>query len=130
MSDPVGYVIKRPVDTDEGDQIIFITRPSAGPFGASGTAIFACDGVTVYEHYVHAVTGHGDVVFSKDLPFLTVPRALTYPVTTTEMAQMQLTEKKEWEAVYEEDEKLDAEKLSAVKLTEDGRTKHDAQGYL
>ena len=129
MSDPVGYVIKRPEAKDEGDQIIFITRPSAGPFGSSGTAIFACDGVTVYEHYVHAVTGHGDVVFSKDLPFLSVPRALTYPVTTAEMAKMQLDEKKEWEAVYDEDEKL-TDAFAAVKMTEDGRTKHGAQGYL
>lgn len=130
MSDPVGYVIKRPLDEDKGDSIIFITRPSAGPFGASGTAIFACDGVRVHEHYVHVVTGHGDVSFSRDLPFLAVPRALTYPVTTTEMAQMQLTEKKEWEAVYEEDEKVDAAKLSAVQVTDDGRLKHDSQGYL
>jgi hypothetical protein len=127
MGEPIGYVIKRPAETDEGDQIIFITRPSAGPFGANGTAIFACDGVTVYEHYVHAVTGHGDVVFSKDLPFLTVPRALTYPVTTKELAEQQLAEKKEWDAVYDADEALDP---SAVTTTPDGRQKNNPGQYL
>lgn len=128
MSDPVGYVIKRPEPETKGDTIIFITRPSSGPFGSNGTAIFAVDSVRSTETCVIATSEAGEIKFSKDLPFLSVPRSLTYPVTTKEMAEMQLAEKKEWEAVYDEDEKADV--LSAVKTTEDGRTKHDAQGYL
>lgn len=130
MSDPVGYVIKRPLNEDKGDSIIFITRPSAGPFGANGTAIFAVDAITVTDQCVRVSSSAGEIVFSKDLPFLLVPRSAVYPVTTTEMAKMQLAEKKEWEAVYEEDEKLIEATTSAVKLTEDGRLKHDSQGYL
>lgn len=129
MSDPVGYVIKRPSEDAVGKSLIFITRPSAGPFGASGTAIFAVDDIRVTETCVRVQSALGEIVFSKDLPFLLVPRSEAYPVTTKQMAEMQLAEKKEWEAVYDEDEKAD-DVLSAVKTTEDGRTKHDAQGYL
>ena len=129
MSEPIGFVIKRPEPEDAGESIIFITRPSAGPFGTSGTAIFACNDMESKGDYYVVYTFKGPVRFSKDLPFLMVPRTVTYPVSTKEAAEMQLQEKKEWEAVYEADEKV-TDELAAVKLTEDGRTKHDAQGYL
>ena len=129
-SDPIGFVIKRPEPGDKGDYIIFITRPSAGPFGTAGTAIFACDAVETDGKLIVVKTQHGLVTFPNDLPFLCVPRVNTYPVTTKEAAEMQLAEKKEWEAVYEADEAASGPVSEAVVRLDDGRLKHDSQGYL
>lgn len=128
MSDPVGFVIKRPVPEDVGDQVIFITRPSAGPFGAAGTAIFACSAIESKGDYYVVTTDKGPVEFSKDLPFLKVPREFTYPVTTTELAKQQLDEKKEWDAVFEADE--NPQLMSAVQELPDGRKSHNPGQYL
>lgn len=132
MSETTGFILNRPTDDDPGDYLVFITRPSAGLFGTAGTAIFACDtGVQHGAHCLEVPSAAGRITFSKDLPFLIVPRKLTRPVTTKEMAEMQLAEKKEWDAVYEaDDQEAYPAALSAVKVTEDGRLKHDSQGYL
>lgn len=128
-SEPIGFVIKRPEPGDSGESIIFITRPSAGPFGTSGTAIFACNDIQSKGDHFTVMTDKGLVEFSKDLPFLKVPRSVTYPVTTKEAAEMQLAEKKEWEAVYDEDEKSGV-MTEAVTLTEDGRQRNNPGQYL
>ena len=49
-------------------------------------------------------------------------------VRPAEMAKMQLEEKKEWEKVYDEDEKV--ELSAAVTLTEDGRQRNNPGQYL
>ena len=130
MSDPIGFVIKRPEPDDTGDYIIFITRPSAGPFGTAGTAIFAVDSVEVTDQCVRVQSSAGEIVFSKDLPFLLVPRTRAYPVTTKEAAEMQLAEKKEWEAVYEAGEAAGGLTSEAVTMTEDGRQRNNPGQYL
>ena len=128
MSEPIGYIIRRPTEEAKGESIIFITRPSAGPFGGNGTAIFACTGIEVGTNEVRVQTEDGPVVFSKDLPFLLVPRSHAYPVTTKELAEQQLAEKKEWDAVYDADE---AGALSAaVTMTDDGRQRNNPGQYL
>ena len=130
MSEPSGFLINRPLPDTPGKYIVFVTRPASGMFATAGSAIFACDTLEVLEHHVEVQTSEGTVAFSRDMPFIMIPRVWTRPVSTKEMAEMQLAEKKEYDAVYEADEKLDAAELAAVKVTEDGRMKHDAQGYL
>jgi hypothetical protein len=56
-----------------------------------------------------------------------VPRTLTYPVTTKDLAEIQKQEKKDWDEAYgPEEDGLGA----AVEIMDDGRKRHDAQGYL
>ena len=99
-SDPAGYVIKRPMAEEPGDYILFVTRPSSGPFGSGGVAIFAVSEVVVYSDHVEATTpDHRQITFSKDMPFLCIPRGLSYPVSTADMARLQIEERKEWESV-------------------------------
>lgn len=131
--EPVGYLINRPKSTHKGKALLFVTRPSNAMFGSSnGTAIFAVDDVVPFPKLGMVVgkSAQGDIVFSIDMPYLVIPRALGTPVTTADLAKAQLLEKKEWEMVMEADEATQPDALSAVKVTEDGRTRHDSQGYL
>jgi hypothetical protein len=127
--EPVGYIIRRPLSTDKGESLLFLTRPSTGMFGnSSGTAIFACDSVAVNDtaRVATAYSKQGDISFSSDLPFLVIPRGLGRPVSTADLARQQVAEKKEWDEVMDKEESPQ----QAVTETEDGRLKHDAQGYL
>lgn len=125
----MGFLMRRPMPSDRGKSLLFITRPSAGPFGSGGggTAIFAVDKLEVSKDYVLAKSPQGDYMFSKDMPYLLIPRSMARPVSTTDMAKSQLSEQKEWEAVMNADVKDEG---AAVTLTEDGRTQHRATGYL
>lgn len=129
MSEPVGYLIRRPLDSDKGASLLFITRPSAGMFGGSaGTAIFLVDEVVSDPKagVRYAKSAQGDFQFSYDMPYLLIPRALGRPVSTIDMAKHQLQEQKDWESVMKETEA----DLSAVAPTADGRTSHNPTGYL
>lgn len=128
-AEPVGYIIRRPVPSDEGASLLFLTRPSSGMFGSSsGTAIFAIDQMVVdtKTRIATARSRQGDISFSSDLPFLIIPRGLATPVSTRDLAAIQMAEKKEWDAVMESDEIV----MSAVGETTDGRKTSNPGQYL
>ena len=123
----------RPTAADRGDYLIFITRPQGSPFGGGGggTAIFAIDKVIpcLKDGCVKALSAQGDFFFSADMPYLVIPRKLGSPVSTADMAKAQLQEKREWDAVMDEADRLDAT-TSAVQETPDGRQKNNPGQYL
>lgn len=134
-SEPVGYLMHRPSAKDKGNKLIFITRPQGNPFGGNpggGTAIFAIDEVVprLKDGCIVARSAQGEIQFSADMPYLVIPRSLGSPVTTADMAKAQLQEKREWDAVMEEEDRLDAVKQQAVTTTEDGRQRNNPGQYL
>jgi hypothetical protein len=127
-AEPIGYVIRRPTEAEKGNLLLFVTRPQAGPFGTAGTGIFAVDDLVQYADSIQCNSAAGPITFSKDLPYLVVPRTLTYPVSTKDLAEIQKQEKKDWDEAYgEEEDKLNT---SAVEVLEDGRVRHNAGQYL
>jgi hypothetical protein len=91
--------MRRPLPTDVGDYLLFISRPST-VFAQAGTAIFVADGITAHDHGIEASTAHGAIVFHKDVPYLLVPRTLCQPVTVKDLAKIQIQEKKDWTRAY------------------------------
>lgn len=103
VKEPVGVIMRRPLPDDAGTHLLFITRPAGGPFSQGGTAIFAVeDSVESSEGFMDFTTAYGPLVFSKDMPFMMIPRALCTPVTIKELAAINLTEKKEWDKAYKD----------------------------
>jgi hypothetical protein len=97
--EPVGVVMRRPLPTDEGTHLLFISRPST-VFAQAGTAIFAASGIASHDYGVEAQTAHGNIVFHKDVPFLLIPRTLCTPVSIQDLADIQIREKKDWAKAY------------------------------
>lgn len=95
MKEPVGVIMRRPLPSDTGDYLLFISRPSS-VFAQAGTAIFAIDAITSNDHAICATTEHGDIAFSKDIPFLMIPRTLCRPVTMKDLAKIGAEERAEW----------------------------------
>lgn len=130
-SEPVGYIIRRPTEADQGALLLFVTRPSVGMFGNSnGTAIFAVDAVlpAMKDGHVKAFSKQGNFMFSSDLPYLVIPRPLGTPVTTTDLARQQVRERKEWDSVMDKEDP--GPDLSAVGTTSDGRLTQNPGQYL
>lgn len=127
-TEPIGFVIRRPTDAEKGDLLLFVTRPQSGPFGTAGTGIFAVDTVEQDGLTMKCNSSAGPVYFSKELPFLVVPRNLTYPVSTKDLAEIQKQEKKDWEEAYGPDDEPGMG--AAVEVTSDGRQRNNPGQYL
>lgn len=127
--EPIGYVIRRPTAAEKGDLLLFVTRPQAGPFGTAGTGIFAIDSISEDNwDVIRCTSAAGPVIFNKELPFLVVPRSLTCPVTTKDLAEIQKQEKKDWEEAYGTEDETGMG--AAVEVMDSGRVRQNSQGYL
>lgn len=102
LKEPVGVIMRRPLPSDIGSHLLFISRPAVGPFSQAGTAIFVVDAIGEYAQYMEASSAVGPIAFSKDIPFLMIPRALCRPVSIKELAKTNIAEKAEWEKAYKD----------------------------
>lgn len=98
--EPVGVIMRRPLETDKGKNFLFITRASNDAFQRTGTAIFAVDDVHTTSPYYSFDTEFGEISFHADTQFLVVPRELCRPVRIKELAKIQMDEKAEWDKAY------------------------------
>jgi hypothetical protein len=116
VKEPVGVVMRRPLPTDEGTHLLFISRPSS-VFAQAGTAIFAVKNVVENHDYMEVDSAYGSISFSKDIPFLMIPRALCTPVSIQDLADIQIQEKKDWTKAYKNMPKDDSEVPAAEEMT-------------
>ena len=126
------FVVDPPTEETPGKYILMVSR--GGMFGSSTTA-FAVDrleyqaGLGDRPTSIRGIVGNNITVeFSPDTSYIMIDRTLTKSTNMTELEIEDRRQAEEHKKAVEAE--FPAEKQDAVQVTEDGRPRVNAQGYL